>query len=165
MDAVKSKTVALGGALDITSQVGKGSQITIILPLTLAIIQCMLTEVGREIFAIPISFIEDAHDFEDMTVQSVQEEEIALLRGHSLPLVRLTTALNVPEAPPSSECAVVVVRVGSRRTGLVVDRLLGQQEVVIKPISKLVGHLRHVSGASILGDGRLALILDAATLL
>ena len=79
--------------------------------------------------------------------------------------MRLTTALNVPEAPPSSECAVVVVRVGSRRTGLVVDRLLGQQEVVIKPISKLVGHLRHVSGASILGDGRLALILDAATLL
>lgn len=165
MDAVKSKTVALGGALDITSTVGKGSQVTIILPLTLAIIQCMLTEVGREIYAIPISFIEDAHDFEDMTVQTVQEEEIALLRGHSLPLVRLTTALNVPDAVASGESAVVVVRVGSRRTGLVVDRLMGQQEVVIKPISKLVGQLRHVSGASILGDGRLALILDAATLL
>ncbi len=165
MDAVKSKTVALGGALDLSSQIGKGTQMTIILPLTLAIIQCMLTEVGQEIYAIPISFIEDAHDFEDMTVQTVQEEEIALLRGHSLPLVRLQQALGVPEDTASFESAVVVVRVGSRRTGLVVDRLLGQQEVVIKPISKLVGHLRHVSGASILGDGRLALILDAATLL
>jgi two-component system chemotaxis sensor kinase CheA len=165
MDAVKSKTVALGGALDLSSTSGRGSQISIILPLTLAIIQCMLTEVGREIYAIPISFIEDAHDFEDLTVQTVQEKEIALLRGHSLPLVRLQEALEVPDDAPTSESAVVVVRVGSRRSGLVVDRLLGQQEVVIKPISKLVGHLRHVSGASILGDGRLALILDAATLL
>ncbi|MBM3274977.1 MAG: chemotaxis protein CheA, partial [Candidatus Sericytochromatia bacterium] len=83
MDAVKSKTVALGGALDLSSTSGKGSQISIILPLTLAIIQCMLTEVGREIYAIPISFIEDAHDFEDLTVQTVQEKQIALLRGHS----------------------------------------------------------------------------------
>jgi len=165
MDAVKSKTVALGGALDLTSQPGKGSKVTIILPLTLAIIQCMLTEVGHEIYAIPISFIEDAHDFEDLTVQTVQEEEIALLRGHSLPLVRLQRALHVPLDTTTGEAAVVVVRVGSRRSGLVVDRLLGQQEVVIKPISKLVGNLRHISGASILGDGRLALILDAATLL
>ncbi|MBU6429910.1 MAG: chemotaxis protein CheA, partial [Cyanobacteria bacterium REEB65] len=140
MDVVKNKTVALGGTLDMTSTVGKGTLVTIHLPLTLAIIECMLTEVGEEIYAIPISFIEDAHDWEDMTIQTVQEEEIALLRGHSMPLLRLRVALGSP-SEESTESAVVVVRTGSRRTGLVVDRLMGQQEVVIKPISKLVGQL------------------------
>ncbi|MBI6546568.1 MAG: chemotaxis protein CheA [Cyanobacteria bacterium NC_groundwater_1444_Ag_S-0.65um_54_12] len=165
MDAVKAKTMALGGALDIDSQPGRGTKITIILPLTLAIIPCMLTEVGREIYAIPISFIEDAHDFADLAVQTVHEEEIALLRGQSLPLLRLQQVLAVPDQAAIAEAAVVVVRVGHRRTGMVVDRLVGQQEVVIKPISKLVGQLHHISGTSILGDGRLALILDAATLI
>ncbi len=172
MDAVKSKAVALGGALDITSTLGKGTLVTFLLPLTLAIIQVMLTEVRGEIFAIPLSFVEDAHDHADLTVQSVQGEAMTLLRGSSLPLLDLGAALEVPEpvatdihADDTDESAVVVVRVGSRRGGLVVDHLLGQQEVVIKPISKLLGPQRYVSGASILGDGRLALILDVAGLL
>ncbi len=172
MDAVKSKTVTLGGALDITSTLGQGTQVTFLLPLTLAIIQVMLTEVRGEIYAIPISFVEDAHDRADLTVQSVQGEAMALLRGSSLPLLDLKSALEVPEPgsngrepDDTDESAVVVVRVGSRRGGLVVDHLLGQQEVVIKPISKLLGPQRYVSGASILGDGRLALILDVAGLL
>lgn len=166
MDAVKSKAIALGGALDVSSTLGKGTLVTFILPLTLAIIQCMLTEVGDEIYAIPLNFIEDAHDMADLSVQRVQEEEMALLRGHSLPLVRLQQVLAVrgPSLALEGEAAAIITRVGSRRVGLVVDRLLGQQEVVIKPVSKLVGHQRYVSGASILGDGRLALILDVAAM-
>ncbi|MEB3237707.1 MAG: chemotaxis protein CheA [Candidatus Sericytochromatia bacterium] len=162
MDAVKAKTLALGGVLDMTSQVGRGTHVTVILPLTLAIIQCMLTEVGEEIYAIPISFIEDAHDLVDMSLQSVQDEEMAMLRGQSLPLRRLRDALDVPGGTAGQEASVVIVRVGSRRTGFLVDRLLGQQEVVIKPISRLAGGIGQVSGASILGDGRIALILDAS---
>lgn len=162
MDAVKAKTLALGGVLDMTSQVGRGTHVTVILPLTLAIIQCMLTEVGEEIYAIPISFIEDAHDLVDMSLQSVQDEEMAMLRGQSLPLRRLREALDVPGGTAGQEASVVIVRVGSRRTGFLVDRLLGQQEVVIKPISRLAGGIGQVSGASILGDGRIALILDAS---
>ncbi|MEB3298265.1 MAG: chemotaxis protein CheA [Candidatus Sericytochromatia bacterium] len=162
MDAVKAKTLALGGVLDMTSQVGKGTHVTVILPLTLAIIQCMLTEVGDEIYAIPISFIEDAHDLVDLSLQSVQDEEMAMLRGQSLPLRRLREDLDVPGGSQGQEASVVIVRVGSRRTGFLVDRLLGQQEVVIKPISRLAGTMGKVSGASILGDGRIALILDAS---
>ena len=106
---------------------------------------------------------EDAVQVE-LSVQRVQDSEMVVLRGQSLTLIRLDQALRLPSSDATAEEAVVVVRIGSKKAGLVVDKLLGQQEVVIKPISKLVGKLDHLSGAAILGDGRLALILDAATL-
>lgn len=164
MDAVKSKVLSLGGAVEIASTLGQGSTVTVMLPLTLAIIQAMLVEVGEAILALPLSFIDEAIDLAELSIQRVQDSEMVVLRGQSLSLIRLDQVLNVVPAPSSPEEAVVVVRIGSKKAGLVVDKLLGQQEVVIKPISRLVGKLDHLSGAAILGDGRLALILDAATL-
>ncbi len=164
MDAVKSKVLSLGGAVDVDSTLGAGSTVTVMLPLTLAIIQAMLVEVGEAILALPLSFIEEAIDLAELSVQRVQDSEMVVLRGQSLSLIRLDQALGLNAAPSTAEEAVVVVRIGSKKAGLVVDKLLGQQEVVIKPISRLVGKLNHLSGAAILGDGRLALILDAATL-
>jgi len=164
MDAVKSKVVSLGGAVEVVSELGVGSTMIVMLPLTLAIIQAMLVEVGDTILALPLSFIDEAIDLAELSVQRVQDAEMVVLRGQSLTLIRLEQALGLVSGPSTAEEAVVVVRIGSKKAGLVVDKLLGQQEVVIKPISRLVGKLDHLSGAAILGDGRLALILDAATL-
>lgn len=164
MDAVKNKVVSLGGAVEVVSEQGQGSTMIVMLPLTLAIIQAMLVEVGETILALPLSFIDEAIDLAELSVQRVQDAEMVVLRGHSLTLIRLDQVLGLKSGPASAEEAVVVVRIGSKKAGLVVDKLLGQQEVVIKPISRLVGKLDHLSGAAILGDGRLALILDAATL-
>jgi two-component system chemotaxis sensor kinase CheA len=164
MDAVKSKVLSLGGAVDLTSTVGSGSTVTVMLPLTLAIIPAMLVEAGSTILALPLSFVEEAVDLLELSVQRVQDAEMVVLHERSLRLVRLVQALGIRPGPKTGEEAVVVIRVGSKKAGLVVDRLLGQQEVVIKPISRLVGKLDHLSGAAILGDGRLALILDAASL-
>ncbi len=164
MDAVKSKVLSLGGAVEVDSVLGVGSTMTVMLPLTLAIIQAMLVEVGEAILALPLSFIDEAIDLAELSVQRVQDSEMVVLRGQSLTLIRLDRALGLPSGVSTAEEAVVVVRIGSKKAGLVVDKLLGQQEVVIKPISRLVGKLDHLSGAAILGDGRLALILDAATL-
>ena len=164
MDAVKNKVLSLGGAVEVSSTLGVGSTVTVMLPLTLAIIQAMLVEVGETILALPLSFIDEALDLAELSIQWVQDAEMVVLRGQSLSLVRLSKALGLSSVALSPEEAVVVVRIGSKKVGLVVDKLLGQQEVVIKPISRLVGKLDHLSGAAILGDGRLALILDAATL-
>lgn len=163
MDAVKAKVLSLGGAVEITSRLRQGSTITVLLPLTLAIIQAMLVEVGGAIFALPMAYIEEALDLVELSVQWVQDSEMVILRGHALSLTRLDAVLGLSGVPTGEE-AVLVVRIGSKKVGLVVDRLLGQQEVVIKPISRLVGKLDHLSGAAILGDGRLALILDTVTL-
>lgn len=163
MDAVKAKVLSLGGAVEISSRPRQGSTITVLLPLTLAIIQAMLVEVGGAIFALPMAYIEEAIDLVELSVQRVQDAEMVILRGHALALSRLDAVLGLSGVPTGEE-AVLVVRIGSKKVGLVVDRLLGQQEVVIKPISRLVGKLDHLSGAAILGDGRLALILDTVTL-
>lgn len=164
MDAVKNKVLSLGGAVEVDSVLGSGSKVTVMLPLTLAIIQAMLVEVGEVILALPLSFIDEAIDLAELSLQWVQDTEMVVLRGQSLSLIRLDQSLGLKAGAQTAEEAVVVVRIGSKKAGLVVDRLLGQQEVVIKPISRLVGRLDHLSGAAILGDGRLALILDVATL-
>lgn len=163
MDAVQRKVETLGGTIEVKSQVGAGTLTTITLPLTLAIVQAMLIEVGGEIYAIPLNTIEEAVDLQDNPVKEVLGTEVLLLRGQTLPLIRLSRVLETEDTSEAQH--VVVCRVGAKLGGLVVDSLLDQQEIVIKPISKLIGNIRHISGASTLGNGRLALILDVATLI
>ncbi len=168
MDVVKSKVEALNGILEIETEKGKGTKVIIKLPLTLAIIQALLTKVGEEIYAIPLANIDETLSITPQDVKLVRNQEVILLRGSVLPLVRLHDVLDVPPAPSrdgdEEEYAVVVARVGEKRAGLVVDTLIGQQEIVIKSLGKLLRGIKGISGATILGDGKVALILDVVPL-
>lgn len=167
LDVVKSKVEALNGVLEIQTEKGKGTRVIVKLPLTLAIIQALLTKVGEEIYAIPLANIDETLSITPQDIKLVRNQEVILLRGSVLPLVKLHELLDVPVevSKNGEEYAVVVARVGERRAGLVVDSLIGQQEIVIKSLGKLLKGIRGISGATILGDGKVALILDVIPLI
>jgi len=163
LDAVENKIRALGGFIDLDTTPGAGTKITIRLPLTLAIIQALLISVYHEIYAIPLSFIDETVTILPQEIRTVQNQEVVLLRGEVLPLVRLEKfleAVRPADAPQEEELYVVIVRKGNQRAGLVVNELIGQQEIVIKSLGDLIGSIKGIAGATILGDGCVALILD-----
>lgn len=166
MDAVRNKIEALSGSVSIRSKTGYGTSFKIQLPLTLAIIQALLVRLEAEIYAIPLSFIAETTAIMPDQITKVQEQEVMLLRGDVLPLLRLHDKLEVPPAdlPKEEEINVVVVRKGDKRVGLIVDTLIGQQEIVIKPLGDLIGSIPVIAGATILGNGRVSLIIDVASL-
>ncbi|HWI54975.1 MAG TPA: chemotaxis protein CheA [Desulfobacteria bacterium] len=167
LDVVRSKIEALSGTLQIQSVPASGTKFIIQLPLTLAIIQALLVSVENETYAIPLSFIAETTSVMPQEINKVQDQEFMFLRGSILPLKRLQALF---EVPPSSvikepELNLVVVKKGSTNVGLIVDNLIGQQEIVIKPVSRLFGNIQVVAGATILGDGRVSLIIDVGGLL
>lgn len=166
MDAVKNKIEALSGNIFIESKLEQGTSFKIQLPLTLAIIQALLVRMEAEIYAIPLSFIAETTSIMPDQINKVQEQQVMLLRGDVLPLLRLGDILQVPPADLSKEeeINVVVVRKGEKRVGLIVDTLIGQQEIVIKPLGDLIGNIPVIAGATILGNGRVSLIIDVASL-
>lgn len=166
LDAVRSKIEALSGECRIFTKPGSGTTFRIQLPLTLAIIQALLVKVGAESYAIPLSFIDETTSILPRDIKEVQGQDSMLLRGHILPLLRLDTAVGLPPRTwsPEEELLVVVVRRAGKTLGLLVDELVGQQEVVIKTLGELVGGLPGIGGATILGDGTVSLILDVSTL-
>ncbi len=165
LDVVKSKIEALGGDIECTTVLGEGSKFIIRLPLTLAIIQALMVEVGKEKYAIPLGNIQTIEDVEYSDIKYVQTNEVINLRGNVIPLVRLRDILDVQplEEKPAS-LTVVIIAKGEKMVGLVVDNLIGQQEIVIKPLGKYININKIISGATILGDGEVALILDVNTL-
>ena len=165
LDVVKTKIESLGGSIDARTEEGKGSTFTIQLPLTLAIIQALMIEVGTEKYAIPLSSINTIEDIMPDEIKLVQSKEVIHLRGSVIPIVRLRDVLSTPtqETEPES-ILVVVVKKGDQRIGLVIDRLMGQQETVIKSLGHHITCGKLFSGATILGDGEVALILDTNTL-
>lgn len=167
MDVVKTKIESLGGNISVQSKVGEGSSFIIRLPLTLAIIQALLVGLSREIYAIPLSSIEETISLSQQDIKTIQDKEVILLRGSVLPVLRLSDILEAEESGSELEqdLYVVVVKTGQRRAGLIVDTLIGQQEIVIKSLGKLLNGFREFAGATILGDGRVALILDVSFLL
>lgn len=168
MDVVRSKIESLGGNLTIQSKVGEGSSFIIRLPLTLAIIQGLLIGIENEIYTIPLSSIEETLSLSQSDIKTIQEKEVILLRGNVLPVLRLGELLDVEQTEKeeeNEEFYVVVVKNGQRRAGLIVDSLIGQQEIVIKSLGKLLNGYKQFSGATVLGDGRVALILDITFLL
>lgn len=167
MDVVKNKIESLGGNISIQSKVGEGSSFIIRLPLTLAIIQALLVGLANEIYAIPLSSIEETISLSQQDIKTIQDKEVILLRGNVLPVLRLSDILDVQQDMTGGEqdLYVVVVKTGQRRAGLIVDTLIGQQEIVIKSLGKLLNGFKEFAGATILGDGRVALILDASFLL
>lgn len=148
LDVVRNKITSLGGAIEVDNRPGEGTTFRIRLPLSLALVQAMLTDVGGEVYAIPMGFVEEVYALED----GADHE--------ALPLVRLRERLAVPTLAVSEQASVVVVRTPTRRVGLVVEQLLGKHEIAIKPLSRLLGDIRYLSGAAPLEDGRMALILD-----
>ena len=166
LDVVKSKIEALSGEVEVKSKLGEGSSWIIRLPLTLAIIQALLVEVHHELFAIALGSIITIEDVPVSEIKYVQAEEVINLRGNVIPLIRLNEILDIeePEEEPES-LTVVIVNKGEKQAGLVVDNLLGQQEIVIKSLGKFISNSKIISGATILGDGEIALILDVNTLM
>ncbi|NCB37645.1 MAG: chemotaxis protein CheA, partial [Erysipelotrichia bacterium] len=168
MDAVKGKLEDLNGVLELESKVGEGSRVIIKLPLTLAILPALMVRVGAEMFAIPLGSLLETMDINKSDINIVQHQEVTLLRGDVLPIIRLRNVLNVPTseeeqkyiAAKEDEISIVVCSAGEKRAGFMVDELLGQQEIVIKSLGNLLGGLPGIMGATMRGDGSIALILD-----
>ena len=166
LDVVKSKIEALSGEVEVKSKLGEGSTWTIRLPLTLAIIQALMVVVGGEKYAISLGSIQTIEDIAPEDIKLVQNKEVIHLRGSVIPLIRLANVLDVESTRSSEEhLVVVIVKKGDRLAGLVIDDMIGQQEIVIKSLGKYIKQCRFISGATILGDGEVALILDANALI
>ena len=165
LDVVKTKIEGLGGNIECRSVEGEGSSFIIHLPLTLAIIQALMVELGDEKYAIPLGSIQTIEDVAISDIKYVQTKEVINLRGTVIPLIRLDQILDVESTLEDSESlTVVIVKKGDKQAGLVVDNLIGQQEVVIKSIGSYINCSKIISGATILGDGEIALILEVNTL-
>ena len=126
-----------------------------------------MIRVQEEIYAIPLGSINSTINIKPDAIKTVQNREVILLRGQIIPIMRLDKALNVPQTREEAkkDLFVVVVHIGDRKCGIIVDALIGQQEIVIKTLGKLLAGLKVISGATVLGDGRVALILDAGALM
>jgi two-component system, chemotaxis family, sensor kinase CheA len=165
LDVVKTKIEALGGDIEAKTKLGAGSNFIIRLPLTLAIIQALMVELGSEKYAIPLGSIQTIEDVAASDIKYVHSKEVINLRGNVIPLLRLNDILDVPGDRENQEnMIVVIISKGDRLAGLVVDNLIGQQEIVIKSIGKFINNNKIIGGATILGDGEVALILDVNTL-
>ncbi len=162
LDVVKSKIEALGGDVECHSVLGEGSTFTIRLPLTLAIIQALMVELGNEKYAISLGSIQTVEDIPVTDVKYVQGKAVITLRGTVIPLIRLGELLEVEHTNTDSDSlTVVIIKKGDKLAGIVVDRLIGQMEIVIKSLGKYININKMISGATILGDGEVALIIDA----
>jgi len=187
MDVVKTNISKLGGIVDLTSTVGIGTKVTVTLPITLAIISVLMVEVASGTYCVPLASVEEAIVFDEKLVRSFDGREVMSQRGTTLPICRLdrlfgSAAIRMPSesgplsslrSPLAPDAArrhqdgrrfVVITEVGNRRLGLVVDRLFGQQDIVIKALGKSLSQVRGFAGATELGDQRVALVLDVAAL-
>ncbi len=164
MDVVRTNISRMNGSLELDSEPGRGSQVTIKLPLTVAIIQALLVEVGNATFAVPLASVVEAVKVTKEDIKSVNGHAVLNLRERILPLLNLAQTFQVPHERTTDECYVVVVAIGAQRFGVVVDRLRAQEEVVIKSLGAFLANVQGVAGATITGDGKVVLILDMADL-
>ena len=166
LDVVKSNIEALGGDVEVRTQLGEGTTFIVRLPLTLAIIQALMVEIRDEKYAIALGSISNIESIPVNEIKYVQAQEVIHLRGAVIPLIRLDQVLDMKEKQEEPEnLTVVIVKKGDSLAGLVVDNLIGQQEIVIKSLGKYINNNKIISGATILGDGEVALILDVNTLM
>lgn len=164
MDVVKTKIAALGGSVDVSSEEGKGTSFIIKLPLTLQIIQALLVKIGKETMAISLGYIDRVIDYKENIVKKTNNREVIIYNENVIPLIRVNEKLQI-EPDENSRNYIVIVKIGEKTVGLLVDSLLGQQEIVIKPLGKTLKGLKEYIGATILGDGLVTLILDVAALI
>jgi len=165
IDVAMTKIRALGGTIDIRTEAGKGTTFVLRLPVTLAIVRALIAAVGRERYALPLTYVAETVEFGVVPITTVEGREAMVLRDRVVPLVHLRQLLGVNGDQPPARRPVIVIEMGERRTGLIVDGMLGQQEIVVKAFDAPRGTLPVFSGATIMGDGVPALILDAGGLL
>lgn len=165
LDVVRSKIESLNGEIFVDSKEGEGTKFKIKLPLTLAIIQALMVADHDEVYAIPLSSVDETTMITKDDIKMVQNQEVMMMRGNVLPIFRLSTLLETPGVTDEDkDMYVVVVRKADRQIGLIVDTLIGQQEIVIKSLGKILGGIPGIAGAIVAGDGNVRLILDIATL-
>jgi len=163
IDVAVTRIRALGGSIDIRTEAGKGTSFVLRLPVTLAIVRALIAGVGKERYALPLTYVAETVEFGVQPTTIVEGREAIVLRDRVVPLVHLRRMLGVSgDAPP--RCPIIVLEMGERRSGIVVDGMLGQQEIVVKGFDPPQGTLPVFSGATIMGDGIPALILDAGGL-
>lgn len=165
LDVVKSKIESINGSIEIETQQNIGTKFIIRIPLTLAIIQALLIKLKEEIYAIPLSSITEIISLPKDNIRNVQGQDIILYRGKTIPLIRLHQVMGLDFDDSGDEYLVVVVRKGEKQAALLVEDLIGQQEIVIKPLGKYLSNIRYLSGATILGNGNVSLILDINSLI
>jgi two-component system chemotaxis sensor kinase CheA len=171
MDIVKTKIEELSGTVDISSERGKGTTITLKLPLTLAILPSLMVDIAGDVFAMPMEAVTEIVSVGENQVRTVRGRPMATVRGRVVSLVRLGDLLSFHRADVAAETCqtpgttLVVVSDAGREIGLAVDRVIGEEDVVIKSIAENYENIRGIAGASILGDGRVALILDIPALI
>lgn len=165
MDVVRNNIEKINGAIEINSVVGQGTEFKIKLPLTLAIIRALLVSIKKSVFAIPLSTITETIRISQNQIDYVNNQEVIVVRGKVLPLVRMDDVFgSKADDRPYDKIFVVVVNLAGQQIGLVVDSLVGEQEIVIKSLGKYIGDVHGISGATILGDGNVALIVDIPNL-
>jgi two-component system chemotaxis sensor kinase CheA len=155
---------ALGGSLEVQSEAGKGTTFTLHVPLTLAIVRALLAEAGGERYAVPLAYVAETVEFKADAVTTLGQREALVVRDQVIPTVHLRDLVAARSNGHSRRRPTIILEVGERRTALVVDALLGQQDIVIEPFDAPRGVPAYVGGATILADGAPALILDAAAL-
>ncbi len=169
LDVVKSKIESLSGEVEVKNRFGEGSSWIIRLPLTLAIIQALMVVIGDEKYAIALGSIQTIEDVLPEDIKLVQAKEVIHIRGTVIPIIRMDKVLDMPpkegDEDKNKNLTVIIVKKGEKQAGLVVDELIGQQEVVIKSMGKYIKVPKMISGATILGNGEVALILDTNALI
>ncbi|MDZ4384563.1 MAG: chemotaxis protein CheW, partial [Nitrospirota bacterium] len=166
MDVVKTNIGRINGIIDVNSEVGKGTRITFKIPLTLAIIQVLMVKVNGEVYALPLSSVLETVRISRDCIKSIDGQEILSVRDSLIPLIRLGDVLNIKADHTTKELVyVVLVAIAEKRLGIIVDELCHQEEVVIKSVGTYFSGIKEISGATITGDGRVGLILDAAALI
>ncbi len=160
MDIVRNQIEQINGSVEFTTTPGRGTTFTIKLPLTLAIIRALMVTLGDQVYAFPLTNVLETLTFKPGEIQRVRHAEVVVVRGQVLPLVRLAHLFQ-EKSREEGRLSVVVLGSGDKKVGVVVDRLIGEQEIVIKSLGGYLGQVPGLSGATILGDGKVALIVDA----
>lgn len=164
MDIVRTKVTSIGGSIDVKSEKGRGTTFTIHMPLTLSIIQALLVKVSNETFAISLGFIDKVINMKQEDIRHSNNKEVIVYRGDIIPIIRLSKRLGL-DYSDNNEYFIVIVKIGEKQVGLVVDSLVGQQEIVIKPLGKSLKSIKEYVGATILGNGLVTLILDVVSII
>ncbi len=162
LDVVRQKIESLGGDIEVVSQVDKGTSFIVKLPLTLSIIQSLMVEIGGSIFALPLGVIERVIKLEEDELVAIHGDEVYIYKNRAIPVTKLNERLNLENKKGSKH--IVIVLLGDQYHGLIVDELLGQEEIVIKKLGSILGDLRDYLGATILGNGDITLILDVSNI-